>query len=203
MWWIISIDDAFQSWTRLHVSVKLTQRVTRARYLHWWRRSCPAGIWLRCQSLCCCCQQSRQGWPLSPARGSPSGRWSRQTVHRHYCNTRKGRRLGRELRSIHRNNNQGDEWWGYFSVDQFEIKPFPLPSYAVCWAWHFEPLYRGFGSIVGYSMIIISKLNHHHIAYSYVHSPMSAFFVVDNLIYNVLTLNVIGNVCTQQNTGNS
>ena len=52
------------------------------------RRLCPACIWQRCRSECCCCRRSRPEWPLSPAPRSPSGRWSHRTRSHRYCEKR-------------------------------------------------------------------------------------------------------------------
>lgn len=57
------------------------------------RRLCPACIWRRCRSECCYCRRSRPEWPPSPARRSPSGRWSRRTRCR--------RSWERRLREVH------------------------------------------------------------------------------------------------------
>jgi len=61
--------------------------VVLGRCLQTGRRPYPAGIWLRSQSACCCCQPSRPGGPPSPSCRSPSGKWSRWTLCRHFWNT--------------------------------------------------------------------------------------------------------------------
>lgn len=47
----------------------------------------PAGISLRFQSVCCCCQLSRPDGSLSPSCCSPFGKWSHRTLCHRYWNT--------------------------------------------------------------------------------------------------------------------
>ncbi len=66
-----------------------------SQFLQTGRHPYPAGIWHQFQSVCCCCQLSRPGGPLSPSCCSPFDKWSHQTLCRHYWNTKAKHRYKR------------------------------------------------------------------------------------------------------------